>query len=210
MNIHHWHTTEQPPYVPDQVSRVVVWDEGAPPDPNAVSTVDKHGWQHGAVPLRLNGEALFIEILQHGVVIRVKDRPCGRLQPRVNVTRRSMVLAALEPRAELSRGHEEVHVVGADKVLREVHDRVLEGRLPMVVRGLLRDVPHELSNLDVVLELLLEGAEEHLALRRLEAVDHRGHRTQDVVLGKLHQLLVDEVGVANVVLRMVYKGALLI
>mmetsp|Transcript_2795 Transcript_2795/g.7232 ORF Transcript_2795/g.7232 Transcript_2795/m.7232 type:complete len:330 (-) Transcript_2795:1332-2321(-) len=80
----------------------------------------------------------------------------------------------------------------------------------MMIRGVLRHVAHELRHLNVVLKLALEGAVQHLALTRLEPVDHRGDRANDVCLGVEHQLLVDEVAVADLRHGVVHEGAVLI
>ncbi len=53
----------------------------------------------------------------------------------------------LEARAELSRGHQQVDVVGADKVLRQVDDGGRQRRLAVVVGGVLRHVAGQLGHL---------------------------------------------------------------
>ena len=72
---------------------------------------------------------------------------------------------------------------------------------------MLGDVAAELRHLDVGPELTLETGEEHLALRRLEAVDDRRDRTHQIRSGEQDELLVDEVIVTNVVARHVQVGA---
>mmetsp|Transcript_34586 Transcript_34586/g.95274 ORF Transcript_34586/g.95274 Transcript_34586/m.95274 type:complete len:246 (+) Transcript_34586:2179-2916(+) len=131
-------------------------------------------------------------------------------QAREDIPRSGVVLATLEPRAELPRWKQQIHVVGADEILCEVDDRVFERYLAVVVSGLLRDVAHKLCDLDVVLELLFERAEHHLALRGLKAVDHGRHRTFDVILGELHQLLVNEVVVRHKVRGVVHVRPFLV
>mmetsp|Transcript_73240 Transcript_73240/g.212108 ORF Transcript_73240/g.212108 Transcript_73240/m.212108 type:complete len:253 (+) Transcript_73240:2152-2910(+) len=124
-------------------------------------------------------------------------------EPRVDVAGSGMVLAALQPSAELAGGKEEVDVVRADKVLGQVDDRILQRRLAVMICGVLGDVADELGDLDVVLQLLLEGAVQHLALRGLEAVHDRRHGAGRVVLGELNELLVHEVVICQVVLGVV-------
>mmetsp|Transcript_26166 Transcript_26166/g.57256 ORF Transcript_26166/g.57256 Transcript_26166/m.57256 type:complete len:236 (+) Transcript_26166:1998-2705(+) len=67
----------------------------------------------------------------------------------------------------------------------------------MMICRLFRDVTHELSHLDVVAQALFEGAEEHLSLRWLEAIHQGWNRPLHIVLGKLNQLLIDELGIGD-------------
>mmetsp|Transcript_32833 Transcript_32833/g.88944 ORF Transcript_32833/g.88944 Transcript_32833/m.88944 type:complete len:342 (-) Transcript_32833:813-1838(-) len=201
---------EQAADVPYEFARAVVGDVRAPADPNAISAVDEHIGYDRAVPLGLDGQPLLVEVLEHGVVVNMEDCTCGRLQARVDVARGGVVLAALQSRAKLPGWHQQVQIVGPNKVLRKVDDGVLQRRLAVVVGRLLGDVPNKLGNLDVVLQLLLERAVDNLPLGGFEAIDHRGDRARDVVLGKLHELLVDEVRVADGALRVVHKGAVLV
>mmetsp|Transcript_129512 Transcript_129512/g.415176 ORF Transcript_129512/g.415176 Transcript_129512/m.415176 type:complete len:229 (-) Transcript_129512:1674-2360(-) len=114
-----------------------------------------------------------------------------------------MVLATLEPSPELAGGHQQVEVVRAHEILRKIDDGVLQRHLAVVVGSLLGDVTDKLGNLNVSLELLLEGAVDDLALRRLEAVHHARDGSHDVVLGELHELLVHKIIVGQGRLRVV-------
>ena len=53
-------------------------------------------------PERLNVLALLVQVLQQRVIRLVEDMPRGRCQPREDVTRAGRVLAALQPRPELT------------------------------------------------------------------------------------------------------------
>lgn len=64
-----------------------------------------------------------------------------------DVTSAGRVLAALQPRTELSVRVEDVQVVRADKVLRQADDRALQRDVAVVVRRVLGDVPRQLSDL---------------------------------------------------------------
>ena len=53
-------------------------------------------------PVRLNVLALLVEVVQQRVVRLVEQVPRQRRQPREDVTRAGRVLAALQPRSELT------------------------------------------------------------------------------------------------------------
>jgi len=160
--------------VGDNVGRVEVGDVRAPPRADAVRAVDEHHREHGDVPVagervsvsrahssvkqeeedraaaapaRFDALPVVVEVIEDGVVGRVEHvaRHLGDVGEDVPRARR--VLAALEARAELAVGVEQVEVVGPDKVLREADDGPLERYVAVVVRRVLRDVARQLADL---------------------------------------------------------------
>ena len=75
-----------------------------------------------------------------------------------------------------------------------------------MVRGVLTDITDELRHLQIALQITLERAEHDLSLRGLKSIDQTWDGTVHIVAGELHQLLVDEVGIADGLLGMVDEG----
>jgi hypothetical protein len=131
------------------------------------------------------------------VVLLEEDVPGELAHLGVDVPGGGGLLAAHVPGAELSDGHEQVDVVGADEVLGHVDDGGLERGLAVVVHGVLGDVAGELRDLELELEVPLEAGEEDLPLAGLEPVAQRGDAPEVVRVREVDQLLVDEVLVAQ-------------
>jgi len=57
------------------------------------------------------------------------------------------ILSALQPRAELSTGVQQIQVVAANKVLGQAHNGALQAGLAVVVGGVLRNIASQLRHL---------------------------------------------------------------
>mmetsp|Transcript_46340 Transcript_46340/g.81512 ORF Transcript_46340/g.81512 Transcript_46340/m.81512 type:complete len:320 (-) Transcript_46340:1932-2891(-) len=108
-----------------------------------------------------------------------------------------MVLPSLQPCAKLTARYQEVDVVGSNKCLGHADNSTLQRTFSVVVGTVFSHIAGELGHFDIAAELLLEDSEEHLALPRLEPVDHAGNHTLHVVLGKMNQLLLHKVVVCQ-------------
>mmetsp|Transcript_13089 Transcript_13089/g.34632 ORF Transcript_13089/g.34632 Transcript_13089/m.34632 type:complete len:337 (+) Transcript_13089:990-2000(+) len=201
---------DDPSAVRDHVADVEVRNGGGPASADALRAVHEHHGHDGAVPLRLDLHALLVVVVEHEVVLLAEDQARHGRQARVDVPRGGGVLAALQASTELPLRNQQVHVVGAHKVLSHADNRLGQRSLAVVVRGMLGDVAHELRHLAIVLQLALEASEEHLTLARLEAIDHRGDRARHVCLGEKDKLLVDKVAVAHLRHRVVDEVAVLV
>mmetsp|Transcript_48734 Transcript_48734/g.87596 ORF Transcript_48734/g.87596 Transcript_48734/m.87596 type:complete len:286 (-) Transcript_48734:1818-2675(-) len=210
MHLSHRHSAEHHSEVPDDLARVVVRDVRAPSDPNAICSVHKDSGQDGTVPFRFDNEAFIVQVLEHVIVVWMEEDAGHWAKPGVDVARSRVVLSALQPCTKLTGGNQKVRVVGTHKVLCQVDDGVLQRNLAVMIGRLLRDVADKLRHLDVVAQFLLEGAEQNLALRGLEAIHQGWDGPLHVVLGKLHELLVDEIRVANGATSVVHIGAILV
>ena len=85
-----------------------------------------------------------------------------------------MVLATLKSSPKLTVGQEDIDVVVSDEALSETNDGASERCFTVVIGCYLGNGPDGLSYFDLAFVVLLEEAEEDLALARLEAVDYRG------------------------------------
>ena len=86
--------------------------------------------------------------------------------------------------------------------MRHVDNGALQRLLAVVVGRVLGNVARQLGDLDFVFgQFALQAAKQHLALRRLEAVQQIGNGAVVVVLGKENVLAVDEFRVLQAVLR---------
>ena len=153
------------------------------------TAVDQHRRQQRHVVLRLDRLPLLAQVPQQLVVRLVEKVPRQGGQPGVDVTGAGRVLAALQARSKLPRGHEQVDVVASHKVLRQAHDGLLQARLAVVVGRVLADVTGELGHLDVAAEVALEAGKEDLSLARLQAVDGRGDGALEVGAREEDELL---------------------
>ena len=194
------------PDVLDDILRVEARDARAEARANALGAVDEQHGDDRRIILRLDRRAVVVQVVQHGEVGVREERARDRRQVREDVTGRGMV-AAVKPRAELAVGHKEVHVVGAYKVLRHVDDGAAQTGLAVVVARVLADVARELRDLDLVLQVALEGGKEDLALADLEAVHDVGDAALQVVGAEMNQVLVNEVVVRQVAALLVQHGA---
>ena len=187
--------------VGDDVSRVVVGNGRGPACADAVGAVDQNQGQDWEVVLGFNHLAVLVEVVEERVIAFGENDAADGREPGENVTGGRVVLTALQAGTELAGGHQQVHVVAPDKILRQADDGGREAGLAVVVRGVLRDVAGELRNFDVGLELTLEAREEHLPLRGLEPVDDGRDRSHEIRTGEEDELLVDEIVVPDVIAR---------
>mmetsp|Transcript_13832 Transcript_13832/g.34094 ORF Transcript_13832/g.34094 Transcript_13832/m.34094 type:complete len:794 (+) Transcript_13832:3553-5934(+) len=153
--------------------------------------------------MRFDPLTLLVLVRKDVVVRLVENRARIGHQPSKDVPCARVVASSCQPRSELPAGKEQVQVVGSYEVLRHVDNRVFQGLLPVVVRSLLADVPHELCHLDVLFDLFLERAEYDFSLPGLEPVDHVRDRAKRRVLGEPDQLLVHEIGKRELLLVVV-------
>lgn len=79
-----------------------------------------------------------------------------------NVSGTCRVLATLQSRTKLSNGLEQVEVVAAYVVLRQIDDRGHERHLTVMVGGVLGHRPGQLGHLDLPLVVTLQTGEQHL------------------------------------------------
>ena len=172
---------------------VVVANRGAPARANARRAVHEHCGENGQEVLRLNDHAFFLLLRQQRLILLAEHVLGDGLQVRVNVTRRRGVLPAHDARAKLTVRHQEVEVVGAHEVLRHRNDGLVQRLLAVVVQHRFRDVPRQLHHLDLLGQVALQTPVQHLALRRLQSVDHGRNRANAVLTREQHQLLVHEV-----------------
>mmetsp|Transcript_37329 Transcript_37329/g.93762 ORF Transcript_37329/g.93762 Transcript_37329/m.93762 type:complete len:235 (-) Transcript_37329:2323-3027(-) len=163
-HVHHILAPEVRSDVCNDLSRVEVWNLAGPPCPNAKAAVDEHHWDHGAIPLGFHRLTILIQVLENPVVIGMEGKSCALCQPRVDVTGSGVILTAEHACAKLTRGDEQVQVVGPNEVLCKIDDRVLQRCLAMMICGLLGGVTHQLRHLHVRLEVSLETREENLPL----------------------------------------------
>mmetsp|Transcript_67951 Transcript_67951/g.196824 ORF Transcript_67951/g.196824 Transcript_67951/m.196824 type:complete len:253 (+) Transcript_67951:735-1493(+) len=184
---------EPEPQVFDDRQRIVVRHVRAPTRPDTGGAVHEHHGDHRHVELRLDPLPVLVEVVKDRIVQGREHETRQRRHASVDVPRTRVVAAALNARAELAGGHEQVDVVGADKVLRHGYDGPRQRGLAMVVGAVLANVPDQLRNLHVGAQVPLEAAVEHLALCRLEAVHNRWDASHHAVLRELHQFEVHEV-----------------
>lgn len=149
-HLDHLLSLHEPSKVVDDVGRVVVWDRRAPSGSDSVRSVDEHHRQHGHVPGWLNLVVVVGEVLEQWVVGGVEDGSVDGRDVGEDVTRRGMVLSSLVSGSVLTRGDEQVDVVGPDKVLSESDDRSRKRDLSVMVGSLLGHESSELSDLDGV------------------------------------------------------------
>mmetsp|Transcript_121800 Transcript_121800/g.289582 ORF Transcript_121800/g.289582 Transcript_121800/m.289582 type:complete len:416 (-) Transcript_121800:1242-2489(-) len=140
----------------------------------------------------------------------MENGPSNWLQAGVNVPRACVVLATLQARSELTRGNQEVDVVGTDEVLRHANNRSLQGCLSVVVGTVLAYISNKLRNLHVRPQVALEATVEDLALSRLQTIHDRWHTSHQVVAGELYQLFVHKLLVGHSSLGVIHKASLLV
>ena len=176
--------------------------------------------------LRFDWIVVILEIVEEGVVVGVEDCSRDGRWFCENIPGRGMVLASLISGSELSVGQQEVEVVTADVILSQVNDRHCQTLLPMVVSGVFRDVADELSHLqqwsvtvqepynppnesclDFLLEFPLEATPDDLPLTGFETVTYGWDGSNIVRDREKDELLVDEIGVRNLVRIVVEIGS---
>mmetsp|Transcript_33395 Transcript_33395/g.89544 ORF Transcript_33395/g.89544 Transcript_33395/m.89544 type:complete len:286 (-) Transcript_33395:1184-2041(-) len=195
---------DEQPHVCYDLARVVVGHGGAPASADALRAVDEHHRHDRAVPVGLDLLAVVQLVVQDRIVQMGEDQARQWVEPGVDVPGTGRVLPALGPGSELPRRDQEVDVVGAHEILRHRDDGAGQGLLAVVVGAVLADVSDELRNLHVVAQIPLEAAEEDLPLGRLQAIHHGGHGAHEIVPRELDELLVYEIGVADLRLRVVH------
>ena len=121
-----------------------------------------------------------------------KQFPRVVAQTRVDVSAAGRVLTALESGAELPTGEQEVYIVGSHKILRHAHNGRFQTLLAVVVRRLLRDVPNELSYLDISSQVPLEGTKQNFPLTGFKAVHDRRNGPHYIIFGKLDEFFIDK------------------
>ena len=86
----------------DNISRIVVWNRSGPSRPDTFGAVNQNSWNNRHVIRRFNLLTIFIVVFQQSVVA-FREYNSGQLrQTRKNVTRRRMVLPALQTRTKLT------------------------------------------------------------------------------------------------------------
>mmetsp|Transcript_3484 Transcript_3484/g.8354 ORF Transcript_3484/g.8354 Transcript_3484/m.8354 type:complete len:832 (-) Transcript_3484:586-3081(-) len=194
----------------DEVPWVEVRHGGGPSCPDAFSAIDQSHRNDGHVPLRLDRLALLGLKLEEWIIVRMENGPSNWLQACVNVPRACVVLATLQARSELTRGNQEVDVVGTDEVLRHANNRSLQGRLSVVVGAVFGNIPSKLCHLHVAPQIALECGIDDLPLSRLEAIHETRDGTHDVVAGETNELLIHEVRVRHGVSGVIHCIAVLV
>ena len=88
--------------VADDVSRVVVWNRSRPSRSDTFGAVNQNSWNNRHVIRRFNLLTVFVVVVQQRVVA-FREYNSGQLrQTRKNVTRRRVVLPALQTRTKLT------------------------------------------------------------------------------------------------------------
>lgn len=67
----------------------------------------------------------------------------------------------------------------------------------MMIGGVFGHVPTQLSHLQLILEITLETAEQHLTLTRLESINEGWYGSNVVVHGVVYEFLVDKILVGD-------------
>lgn len=68
------------------------------------------------------------------------------------------------PRSELTAGVQNIAIVAPDEVLSHVGDCSMQACLAVVICRLLADIPSELGDFDLFLQVLLEARKEYFTL----------------------------------------------
>lgn len=144
-----------------------------------------------------NRQTIVVDIGENGVVLGVEQEPSEWVECGEDVTSRGGVFAAVKPRTELTNREQEINIIRADEILRQIHDRAHQRRLAVVIRRQLGHGTGELRDFNLFDEISLETREHDLALAGLEAVDERGNGTLVVQVGEEHELFVHELGVVD-------------
>lgn len=127
--------------------------------------------------LGLDHLSVVVDVVEQGIVFLIKQQSRECTERREDVTRRGSVFAAVQTRAKLSDRLQQIQIVAADEILRQINDRAHERRLAVMIRRQLGHRAGELRDLDLFVEISLETREQHLTLTRLESVHKRGYRT---------------------------------
>lgn len=90
----------------NDISRVVLRDERAPPRANALRAVDQAEGDDRQVVVRLNSLAFLFKVVQHGVVVFWEQSSGDRREVGENVPGAGCLFSALVPCAELPDGEQ--------------------------------------------------------------------------------------------------------
>mmetsp|Transcript_55488 Transcript_55488/g.130249 ORF Transcript_55488/g.130249 Transcript_55488/m.130249 type:complete len:248 (+) Transcript_55488:1115-1858(+) len=113
----HWLASKVPLQVRNDVPWMEVRKEGGPASSNSFGAVHKDKRERRNVPLRLDPLTLLDLEVQQGVVRGMEDQASDLLEASVNVTGTGGILTALNAGSELTRRHQQVHVVRSDECL---------------------------------------------------------------------------------------------
>mmetsp|Transcript_19270 Transcript_19270/g.48231 ORF Transcript_19270/g.48231 Transcript_19270/m.48231 type:complete len:400 (-) Transcript_19270:1310-2509(-) len=189
--------------VRNDVFGVVRGHGSRPARTDSIRAIHKNHGNNGAVPARLNRHPVLLLVVEKSIVRGWVQNSSNCRQIREDVPRRSGVFSSLQPSTELAARDQQIDVVGPDKVLSQPDNRSHQRHFSVVVRRVLRNVACELRHFHLRLELPLEAAEEHLPLTGLEAVHDAGNGALVVGHGEENELLVDEVGIRQLVAHVV-------
>lgn len=120
---------DHPADVGNDVTGGEVGGVGGPSGSDSITAVDKDEGDDGHVESGLDGEAVVVEVGEEVIVVRVEDGAGNLLNLGEDVTRRSGVLSSHAAGTELTRGGEEVDVVGTGEGLGHSDDGSGEGHL---------------------------------------------------------------------------------
>ena len=104
---------------------VVRWHVAAESGTDTFRAVHQNHRHNRGVKLRLHLLTVIHHVFQNRIVRWIEDLARLWTQPREDVTGAGRILATRQPRPKLSRGLEEVEVVGAHEILSQIHDRAL-------------------------------------------------------------------------------------
>ena len=88
---------------------------------------------------------------------------------------------------------EKVDIVRPSVIIRQLYDRIREGNFAVMVSTLLSYKCRQLRNFHLILEILLETGEHHLALRGFETIGHVSDGPLEICETEIYQVLVYKV-----------------
>mmetsp|Transcript_81129 Transcript_81129/g.169409 ORF Transcript_81129/g.169409 Transcript_81129/m.169409 type:complete len:245 (-) Transcript_81129:1847-2581(-) len=91
----HGFPLQEPPDVCDDIARVVIWNLGAPASADSVGSVHERKRNHRTIPIGFDSHTFLTLVVQNRVVVLSKNAAQGSGRSSENVSRGSVVLAAL-------------------------------------------------------------------------------------------------------------------
>ena len=104
---------------------------------NAHAAIDEKHRHDRQIVLRLHDHTVIIEMLENTGILLAEELVRDALQIGEDVSRRSGILTAHQPRTKLPIWHKQIDVIRSDKVLSHAHNRATERCLAVVVSGML-------------------------------------------------------------------------